>query len=288
MAIKDILVQVDGGKSAQARYAAAIELARTHNARLTGLCLAIEQAVPPTILGMVPAEAIAAEREAVRVQGEAAIAQFRLALERAGISGEGRITQVRDFDAVDVFVQHGRHTDLVILGQQDPADFLPVADSFPADVVMGCGRPGIVIPYIGAPQIFGQHVLVAWDGGREAARAVNDALPLLERARSVTVLSVNPDLSSDDKRDPGADISLHLARHGVKVTAARTIARETTVGHFILDTSVSDVILADIADNGIDLLVMGAYGHSRLREWVLGGVTRDLLAHMTVPVFLSH
>ncbi|HUL09201.1 MAG TPA: universal stress protein [Candidatus Acidoferrum sp.] len=288
MAIKDILVQVDGGKSAPARYAAAIELARTHDAHLTGLCLAIEQAVPVTILGMVPAEAIAAQREAVREQGEAAIARFRLALERAGISGEGRLVPVRDFDAVDVFVQHGRHSDLVILGQQDPADFLPVARSFPADVVMGCGRPGVVIPYIGTPPIFGQHVLIAWDGGREAARAVNDAMPVLERAHSVTVLCVNPDLSSDERRDPGADISLHLARHGVKVTAARTIARETSVGHVIVDTSISDVMLADIAENGIDLLVMGAYGHSRLREWVLGGVTRDLLAHMTVPVFLSH
>ena len=111
MAIKDILVQVDGGKSAPARYAAAIELARTHSAHLTGLCLAIEPTVPVTILGMVPPEAVATQREAVREQGETAIAQFRLALERAAISGEGRIVQVRDFDAVDVFIQHGRHRD---------------------------------------------------------------------------------------------------------------------------------------------------------------------------------
>jgi len=288
VAIKDILVQVDGGKSAPARYAAATELARTHGAHVTGLCLAIEPAVPATILGMVPPELTASQREAVRELGETAIAAFHLALERTGTSGEERLVQVRNFDAVDVFIQHGRHSDLVILGQQDPSDILQVAQSFPADVLLGCGRPGIVIPYIGTPSVFGQQVLVAWDGGREAARAINDAMPLLERAHSVTVLSVNPDLSSDGERDPGADISLHLARHGVKVTAARTIARETTVGHAIVDTSVSDVILADIADNDFDLLVMGAYGHSRLREWVLGGVTRDLLAHMTVPVFLSH
>lgn len=279
MAIRDILVQVDGAKSAPARYAAAIEMAQVHSAHLTGLCLAVEPPVPATVLGMVPPEAVASQRETIRGQAETAMADFRLAVERAGVAGEGRIAQVLDFDAVDVFVRHARHGDLVILGQQDPIDFLPLGPNFPADVVMGCGRPAIIVPFIGAPPVLGQRVLVAWDGGREAARAVNDALPILKRAHAVTVLSVNPDVTSDGERDAGADISLHLARHGVKVTAARTLARETPVG---------DVILADIADNSIDLLVMGAYGHSRLREWVLGGVTRHILAHMTVPVFLSH
>jgi nucleotide-binding universal stress UspA family protein len=254
-------------------------MARHCNAHLTGLCLGVEPPVPATVLGMVPPEAIASQREWIREQAEAAMADFRLAVEKAGVAGEGRIVQVLDFDAVDVFVQHARHADLIILGQQDPIDFLPLEPDFAADVVMGCGRPAIIIPFIGAPPVLGQRVLVAWDGGREAARAVNDALPILERAHAVTVLSVNPDVTSDGKRDAGADISLHLARHGVKVTAARTIARETSVG---------DVILADISDNSIDLLVMGAYGHSRLREWALGGVTRHILAHMTVPVFLSH
>jgi nucleotide-binding universal stress UspA family protein len=279
MAIKDILVQVDGAKSAPARYAAAIEMAQLHGAHLTGLCLAVEPPVPATVLGMVPPEAIASQRETLRDQAETAIAQFRLAVERAGIPGEGRIIQVFDFDAVEVFVQHARHSDLVILGQQDPVDFLPLPQEFPADIVMASGRPAIVMPFIGAPPLLGQRVLVAWDGRREASRAVHDALPILERAHAVTVLAVNPDVSSEGKREAGADISLHLARHGVKVTAARTIARETPVG---------DVILADIADNRIDLLVMGAYGHSRLREWILGGVTRHILKHMTVPVFMSH
>lgn len=279
MAIKDILVQVDGAKAAPARYAAAIEMAQFHGAHLTGLCLAVEPPVPATVLGMVPPDAIAGPREAIREQAETAIAQFRLAVERTGISGEGRIVQVLDFDALDVFVQHGRHSDLIILGQQDPVDFLPLPESFPADVVMASGRPALIIPFIGAPPVFGQRVLVAWDGGREATRALNDAMPILERAHAVTVLAVNPDVSSEGRRDAGADISLHLARHGVKVTAARTLARQTPVG---------DVILADIADNSIDLLVMGAYGHSRLREWVLGGVTRHILQHMTVPVFMSH
>ena len=121
-------------------------------------------------------------------------------------------------------------------------------------------------------------MLVAWGGGREASWATHDALPILERSDSVTVLSINSDTSSNgDRRDPGADISLHLARHGVKTTAAWTVA-----------ISVGDAILADIADNGIDLLVMGAYGRSRLREVVLGGVMHHLLEHMTAPVLMSH
>lgn len=281
MPFKDLLVQVDGSKSAPARYQAAIRLAQNHGAHLTGLCLGVEPPIPATIMGMVPPDIIESQHQAVKEQAESAAADFRLAVEKAGLSGECRIVQILDFDAVETFVEHARHVDLAILGQTDPDEGSPLKDSFPADVVMGCGRPVMIVPYIGAPATApGDRVLIAWDGGREATRAVNDALPILERAHSVTVLSVNPQMSSDgNRRDPGADISLHLARHGVKVTAARTIAREVSVG---------DALLADIADNGITLLVMGAYGHSRLREFVLGGATRELLQHMTVPVLMSH
>jgi nucleotide-binding universal stress UspA family protein len=137
----------------------------------------------------------------------------------------------------------------------------------------------IVVPFIRAAATIGERVLVAWDGGREAARAVNDALPILERAKSVTVLSVNPASEDGSRREPGADISLHLARHGVKVEAQRRITTEISAG---------DAILNEIASKGSDLLVMGAYGHSRLRELVLGGVTRQILGSMTVPVLMSH
>jgi nucleotide-binding universal stress UspA family protein len=280
MAIKDILVQVDGGQSAPARYQAAIQLAQTHGAHLTGLCLAIEPPVPATILGMVPPEVMVGQRETVRAQAESAVSQFRLASERAGIPGGCRIVEVLQFDATESFIQHARHADLMVLGQADPNEVTVLGPGFAADVVIGSGRPAIVVPYIGIPPLIGQRVLIAWDGGREATRAVHDALPILKRAHSVTVLSVNPETSSNgNRRDPGADISLHLARHDVRVAAARTIAREVSVG---------DALLADIADNGIDLLVMGAYGHSRLREFVLGGVTRHMLAHMTAPVLMSH
>ena len=280
MAIRDILVQVDGGKSTPGRLAAAIGIAKIHGANLVGLCLAVEPSAPGAILGLAPPELLSNQRDALREQADRAAAQFRRVVEQAKLPAECRVVQTLAVDAADVFVQHTRHADLVILSQHNPEEPSILGDGFPAAVVMGGGRPAIVIPYIGAAPTLGRKVLVAWDGGREATRAVHDALPILERSDSVTVLSVNADASTNGgQRDPGADISLHLARHDVKTTAASTVANEIPIG---------DVILNRIADDGIDLLVMGAYGHSRLREIILGGVTRHLLDHMTVPVLMSH
>ena len=122
--------------------------------------------------------------------------------------------------------------------------------------------------------------MVAWNGGREATRAVADALPLLARAKEVTVLVINPEDAPDTHGDvPGADIALHLARHGVNAVATRIHAG---------DMEAANIILSRAAETGIDLLVMGAYGHSRLRELVVGGVTRSILASMTMPVLMSH
>ncbi|MGH6943153.1 MAG: universal stress protein, partial [Geminicoccaceae bacterium] len=122
--------------------------------------------------------------------------------------------------------------------------------------------------------------VVAWDASRAAARAVSDALPLLERAKSVTVVSVNPRPNLFGHGEvPGADIALHLARHGLKVEVHRLEAR---------DIDTANAILSYVADAGCDLLVMGGYGHSRLRELVLGGVTRTMLGEMTVPVLMAH
>jgi nucleotide-binding universal stress UspA family protein len=148
------------------------------------------------------------------------------------------------------------------------------------DLVTSAGRPALVIPYIGAPEPFGRTVTIAWDAGREAARAVADAMPLLEKAEKVHLLTVNPRFGiSGHGEEPGADIALHLARHGIQAEVNHSHARDMEVG---------DLVLSWLADSSSDLLVMGAYGHSRLRELVLGGVTRRLLDSMTVPVLMSH
>jgi nucleotide-binding universal stress UspA family protein len=153
-------------------------------------------------------------------------------------------------------------------------------DAVTVTTVMTSGRPVLAIPFAGDFPTLGERVLVAWNASREAARAVNDALPLMAAAKQVTVLAINPQRGIGRQGDvPAADIALHLARHGVKAEAAHTVAN---------DISDGEALLSYAADVGADLIVSGAYGHSRARELVFGGVTRTLIAEMTAPVLLSH
>jgi nucleotide-binding universal stress UspA family protein len=279
MTFKDILIHVDADKTMAARTRVAVALARSHDAHLTGVCFAADPVIPATLFGMVPPSLLETQHEAAVERANAAAAAFRSAVTKAGLPGDCRVVECLEGDLAYLLGLHARHADLVVLGQPDPEGAVAGGPGLPATVALDCGRPVIMVPFIGTAATIGERVMVAWDGGREAARAVNDALPILERAKSVTVLSVNPTSDGDGRREPGADIALHLARHGVKVEAQRRITTEISAG---------DAILNEITDKGSDLLVMGAYGHSRLRELVLGGVTRQILASMTVPVLMSH
>lgn len=280
MPYKNLLVHVDDSEPSEGRVAAAIALAEAHDAHLTGLSLAAETAIPSYIGGQLPPEILEAQRDQVRERSEAVAARFDAQVKRSGRTGESRIVSSLDIDAPSVVALHARHCDLSILGQPEPGVGAAYSRSVIETVIFSSGRPCLLVPYIGAGKNLGRNVMVAWDAGREAARAVNDALPLLERAASVTVLSVNPHASFDGHgEEPGADIALHLARHGVTVEVQQTRSD---------DISIGDTILSRLADTGSDLLVMGAYGHSRLREMVLGGATRSTLEQMTVPVFMSH
>jgi nucleotide-binding universal stress UspA family protein len=176
---------------------------------------------------------------------------------------------------------HARYADLTILGQLDPDPGHPESvGPRPELVALASGRPILVIPYAGHFDKVGRRVVVGWNSTREAARAVNDAMPLLAAAEIVTVLTIDArEAPRGHGQVPGADISLHLARHGVKAQVEQTVSA---------DLSVGDVLLSRAADLGADLLVMGAYGHSRLRELLLGGATRTLLGNMTIPVLMSH
>jgi nucleotide-binding universal stress UspA family protein len=279
MAFKNLLVHVDDTRACAARVRAAIDLAIAHEAHLSGVYV-IPDPSPATFAGgYLPPEMLETFRQAARERADAALARFTEAAQRNRISFETRTDRVIYPAMADALATHARHADVVILGQEDPDD-AETPRSLPEDVTLASGRPTLVIPYIGPAATLGRRVTVAWDASREAARAVNDALPILTRAEAVGVVSVNPgETPFGHGEQPGAEIALHLARHGIKVEVQRIESREV---------DVANTILSHIADQSSDLLVMGAYGHSRLRELVLGGVTRTILHDMTVPVFMAH
>jgi nucleotide-binding universal stress UspA family protein len=285
MGLKDILVCLDSTEPGERRLALAAELARLHRAHLTGLYvvepLQLTGYFSPAISGYVDVAAMETldtrHRELARARAAEIELRFNEACRLADVTGEWRLVEG---DAAYLGVQHGRHADLVVVGQIDPENPPPTgAARLPDQVALASGRPALVVPYAGRFGTIGTRVLVAWNRSRESARALNDALSLLQRAESVTVLTVNPEQGDGAGDLPGADIALHLARHGVKAEASYTVAEDIDVG---------SVLLSRAADLGVDLLVMGCYGHSRMRELILGGATREILRHMTVPVLMSH
>lgn len=176
---------------------------------------------------------------------------------------------------------HARYCDLAVLGQEDPDDarlagWTTVLES----ALLTSGRPILVVPYVGRHRMIGRRVLIGWKPVREASRAVHDALPLLGDAEAVTVLAIDPERDNDGRSEQqAADMARHLARHGLPVTAQETISDGLDAATILLNYS---------ADLSSDLIVIGGYGHPRMREIVLGGVTRHLLRHAPVPVLMSH
>lgn len=187
-------------------------------------------------------------------------------------------------DALSGLSMRARYCDLVIIGQSNRDEPSPaVMADFPGSVIIQAGRPVLVLPHSGALPSIGNQVLVAWDGSRESARAIHDALPLLKEAKRVHLLVVNPDHANKNGdqahgAEPGADMALHLARHGITLELH---TRTTVLG-------VGETILQVAQELSCDLIVMGGYGHTRFREMILGGATRTVLEKMMVPVLMSH
>jgi nucleotide-binding universal stress UspA family protein len=276
MTYKDILVYADGGKSSSARFDVAAAMAEAHDAHLTALHVSIPPYVPADLGGGIPAAVIDWQEEFQAEKADEAKKAVDAACRRSGKTIEYRLVR-GDLNAVALL--HSHYADLVVLSQAaTEADEQSQSDALPEEIVLGAGRPTLVVPRAGTFKHVGSNVLIAWSRTRESARAVHDALPILKLAASVTVMEVNPTLSGP-RHVAGADIAAHLARHGVKADVSSIAAADIEVG---------DAILSRAADLGADLLVMGAYGHSRFREVVLGGVTRHILANMTVPVLMSH
>jgi nucleotide-binding universal stress UspA family protein len=279
MALKNILVHVDDTTQCKQRLDVACVLARQHGAHLSAIYVVPLPIIPAVMsTGYIPEAFIAEQEELERERAAKAKELFDKHMATAGIAAEWRQGEGSFASIVSL---NARYADLAIVSQRDsssPAGYELV--ELPADLALSAGRPVLVVPYIGAGRTIGTNVLVGWNASREATRAVNDALPLLERAKKVTVLAVDPERGVDGHGEvPGADIAVHLARHGIRAEAAQTVTGDIDVG---------DALLSRAADLGADLIVIGAYGHSRMREFIMGGVTRHLLQHMTVPVLMSH
>ena len=283
MALRDIMLHLDTSERCAERTRLAITLAARDGAHLAGVFV-VDVPPPGMTAGYEMAYAMGGTDslfEQLRTQAIAAAepvrVEFETALRGAGVSGEWRIAEGL---APELLALHARYADLSIIGQPAPgAPFGTAAQDVTVSALLTSGRPVLSVPYAGRFPTLGGHALVAWNASREAARAVNDALPLLRACQKVTVLAINPERGIRGHGDtPAADICLHLARHGINAEAAHTVAP---------DMSEGDALLSYAADISAELIVMGAYGHSRLREWAFGGVTRSLLRAMTVPVFMS-
>lgn len=285
MTYKTIVVHQDAGERSAHRLDIALNLAEATEATLIGVFALEDIRMPLAAFGEGVGEVIQAELALREKAAAAGRARFDGACRRRGVRAEWRSAAS---DSLNAMLLAARHGDLCIIGQpyrgerrgESRGEDGGLPAWFAADFVLRCGRPVLLIPYAGRFEKVGQRVLVAWDAGREAARAVSDALPLLQRAAHVDVVVFDADRSAGRHGAiPGADFAAYLARHGVKVSVSQQQGTSLEVG---------EQILSRAADLQSDLIVMGAYGHSRMRELALGGATRTLLESMTVPVLMSH
>jgi nucleotide-binding universal stress UspA family protein len=274
--IKDVMVNLWPGKDADAALDYAVSLAGTFEAHLAGVAFAYEAVPAAMLIDDVPPVWIDQFLKDAEVAARAAVDKFNAAAASAKISAEARWWNVGFTGTGEVFGRIARRFDLSVVRQAEPDKGTPAALIIEA-ALFETGRPLLIVPYVQKDPIALDRVLVGWDGSHCAARAVNDALPFLKRAKTVDVVVVSESGNSDEM--PGADLAHHLARHDVKVEIKQIVAP---------DADAANVLLSHAADTSATFMVMGGYGHSRLREFILGGVTRTILDSMTIPTLMSH
>ena len=274
--IKDVVVNLSsrGPQDFAADYA--VSLGAAFGAHLVGIAFVYDPVIPNGTMGGIPVDVIELQREENSKGARAAVERLETSAKAAGVSAETRMLEASIGTGATVFGSIARRFDLAVVAQAQrehgaSEELLIEAALFES------GRPLLLVPYIQRSGLTLDRVIVCWDGGRTAARAIADALPFLERAKAVDVVVVEEERKQDEI--PGASMIQHLVRRGIRATA-----KPMTKG----DISIENVILSYAADAGADFLVMGGYGHSRLREFILGGVTRGILASMTLPVLMSH
>jgi nucleotide-binding universal stress UspA family protein len=277
--LKDVLVNLSVAEGRNPACDYAISLANAFNAHLEGVAIAYNPAIPAIAGGcevMLPGW-IEEERDKAAERAKAAAAQFEASARRERLSAESRVINATVGNAPHIFAEIARGFDLSLVQQNDPEQ-PPHESSILIAALFESGRPVLIVPYIQRDGLRLNRVMLCWDGSRNAARAIADAQPFLARAKAIELVTViSPDIESDETR--AAEIARHLARHHLKVEVKSVLAAE-------LD--VPNALLSHAADSSADFIVMGGYGHSRMREFILGGATRGILATMTVPTLMSH
>jgi nucleotide-binding universal stress UspA family protein len=274
--IKDIVVNLGLGAHDPAGDFA-ISVANTFDAHLLGVAFVYDPIIPGAVMGGIPPQFIESQRIDSEKTARTAVARFEQAAKRAGVSYESLNVSASISGAAERLGRLARRFDLAIVGQPEREKSAPdeVVDE---GVLFESGRPVIFVPYIQKAVLKLDRVMVCWDGSRAATRAIADSLPFLRKAKKVEIVMVAGKAGKEDEI-PGVDLGQHLARHGLEVDVKRITAP---------DIDVSSTILSYAADSNADMIVMGGYGHSRLREFILGGVTRSILETMTVPALMSH
>lgn len=275
--IKDILTSLRVGQRDSPAETYAISMGVALEAHVAGIAFAYDPLELMSELGYMTAAVTEQQWPDYQAEAAATADRFGEAADRAGISFE-RIILPTDFGNLGQrFGRVARRFDLSVVAQPGP-EAAAIDRMIVEGALFDSGRPVIIVPYIQRAPFKLDRLMICWDGSRPAMRAIADAMPLLALAGRTELVIVVDKAETEDELD-GTDIGQHLARHEVDVTINRIIRDEI---------DVSDVLLSHAADLGADVIVMGGYGHSRLREFILGGVTRSMLRSMTVPVFMSH
>jgi nucleotide-binding universal stress UspA family protein len=275
--IKDLVVNLNVGTDRDRAAQFAISIASRFDAHIAGIAFAYDPAMTPNIMDGLSAAWIDAQRAENLAAAQQAVDRFEAAVRRCGISAEHRIIDSSLGSAANRFGQIARQFDLSVVGQTAPDLAMP-EDLIIEAALFESGRPVVVVPYIQQDELKLDHILVCWDHSRNAARAVADALPFLAQSKKVEIVMVTRSDAGAENL-PGAGLADHLARHNLNIELKSLIAP---------DMDVTNTVLSYAADCGADFIVMGGYGHSRLREFVLGGTTRGMLQSMTIPVLMAH
>lgn len=278
MTPKTIAVHVDGENAESPEIAYALGLARAFDAHVDGIVVSAEYAMTPIVMADIPVFVLDEQRQRAAEAAKRAAEKFRTAA--VEVEHDVSILTQNPDGLGDAFAERTRSADLVVVGQRDPDRGDILASLLIEAALFGSGRPVLIVPYIGSSaEPPPKRPIIAWDGGAPAARAAHDALPLLRGAESVEIVTVDGDTDAQRVENSGMALETALTRHGLK-------ARFHVIPSGGIDAA--NALLSHASDAGADILVMGGYGHSRLREFVLGGATRELLASMTLPVLMAH